>query len=75
MNKLLPEKYITRNDWAHINSIEYIAKDDSVVISMRNVHTIAKISLEKSELVWILTNPKFYKETNVEDKVLKRRVI
>ena len=38
---------------------------------MRNVHTIAKISLEKGELVWILTNPKFYKETNVEDKVLK----
>lgn len=71
MNQLLPEKYITRNDWAHINSIEYIAKDDSVVISMRNVHTIAKISLEKGELVWILTNPKFYKETNVEDKVLK----
>ena len=71
MNELFDDTYVTRSDWAHINSIEYIAKDDSVVISMRNVHTIAKISLEKGELVWILTNPKFYKETNVEDKVLK----
>ena len=71
MNHLMPEKYITRNDWAHINSIEYIAEDDSVVISMRNVHTIAKISLEKSEIVWVLTKPKFYSGTSIEDKVLK----
>ena len=47
MNHLLVEKYITRNDWAHINSIEYIKEDDSVIISMRNVHTIAKISLKE----------------------------
>lgn len=71
MNHLLVEKYITRNDWAHINSIEYIKEDDSVIISMRNVHTIAKISLKDESIVWLLTKPKFYKNTDVEDKVLK----
>ena len=71
VNNLLAEKYITRNDWAHINSIEYIKEDDSVIVSMRNVHTIAKIGLENGNLIWILTNPKFYKDTEVEDKVLK----
>ncbi len=71
VNNLLAEKYITRNDWAHINSIEYIKEDDSVIVSMRNVHTIAKIGLANGNLIWILTNPKFYEGTDVENKVLK----
>lgn len=71
VNDLFDDTYKTRNDWAHINSIDYIPAEESVVISMRNVHTIAKINLPKREIVWILTNPEFYKGTNVEDKVLK----
>ena len=42
---LFDDTYKTRNDWAHINSIDYIPAEESVVISMRNVHTIAKINL------------------------------
>lgn len=71
VNDLFDDTYKTRNDWAHINSIDYIPAEESVVISMRNVHTIAKINLPKREIVWLLAKPKFYKDTNVEDKVLK----
>lgn len=71
MNDLFDDTYKTRNDWAHINSIDYIPAEGTVVISMRNVHTIAKIHLEKREIVWLIAKPKFYKGTNVEDKVLK----
>ncbi len=71
MNDLFDDTYKTRNDWAHINSIDYIPEEGTVVISMRNVHTIAKIHLEKREIVWLIAKPKFYKGTNVEDKVLK----
>ncbi len=71
MNDLFDDTYKTRNDWAHINSIDYIPAEDAVVVSMRNVHTIAKIDLKKREIIWLLAKPKFYKNTNVEDKVLK----
>lgn len=71
MNELFDDTYKTRNDWAHINSIDYIPEEDSVVVSMRNVHTIAKINLKKREIVWLIAKPRFYKGTNVEDKVLK----
>lgn len=71
MNELFDDTYKTRNDWAHINSIDYIPEEGSVVVSMRNVHTIAKINLKNREIVWLIANPKFYKGTNVEDKVLK----
>ena len=71
MNDLFDDTYKTRNDWAHINSIDYIPAEGCVVVSMRNVHTIAKINLKKREIVWLIAKPKFYKGTNVEDKVLK----
>lgn len=71
MNELFDDTYKTRNDWAHINSIDYIPEEGSVVVSMRNVHTIAKINLAKREIVWLIAKPKFYQGTNVEDKVLK----
>jgi len=71
MNDLFDDTYKTRNDWAHINSIDYIPAEGCVVVSMRNIHTIAKINLEKREIVWLIAKPGFYKGTNVEDKVLK----
>ncbi len=71
MNDLFDDTYKTRNDWAHINSIDYIPEEDAAVVSMRNVHTIAKIDLKERSIIWIIAKPKFYKGTNVEDKVLK----
>jgi len=71
MNDLFDDTYKTRNDWAHINSIDYIPDENAVVISMRNVHTIAKIDLAKREIIWLLAKPRFYKKTSASDKVLK----
>ena len=51
VNELFDDTYVTRSDWAHINSFDYIAEEDCVIVSMRNIHTIAKISLKDNELV------------------------
>ncbi len=69
-NHLFDKTYVTRYDWAHINSFEYIPEEDAVIASYRNIHTIAKISLKSNEIIWILANPVFYKNTKQEDKVL-----
>lgn len=70
-NKLFDSTYITRYDWAHVNSFEYIPEEDAIIASYRNIHTIAKIDLKTNELVWILANPAFYENTAQADKVLK----
>lgn len=71
VNDLFDNTYVTRSDWAHINAFAYIPEEDSVIVSMRNIHTIAKISLKDNELIWIIANPRFYNETEQKEKVLK----
>lgn len=71
VNDLFDKTYVTRSDWAHINAFAYIPEEDCVIVSMRNIHTIAKISLKDNELIWIIANPRFYKKTEQKDKVLK----
>ena len=71
VNDLFDKTYVTRSDWAHINAFAYIPEEDCVIVSMRNIHTIAKISLKSNELIWIIANPEFYKKTEQKDKVLK----
>lgn len=71
VNDLFDKTYVTRSDWAHINAFAYIPEEDCVIVSMRNIHTIAKISLKDNELIWIIANPEFYKKTEQKDKVLK----
>ncbi len=70
-NQLFDSTYITRYDWAHVNSFEYIHEEDAIIVSYRNIHTIAKISFDKNEIIWLLANPVFYKKTKQADKVLK----
>lgn len=70
VNDLFDDTYKTRNDWAHINSVDYISSENAILISMRNIHTIAKININTKELVWILSNPDFYSKTTIKDKVL-----
>lgn len=71
VNDLFDDTYKTRNDWAHINSVDYIPEENSIIISMRNIHTIAKIDMASKELVWLLSNPKFFEATSVAEKVLQ----
>lgn len=67
----IDNKYIQSGDWAHLNSVELNEEEKTVTVSLRNLHTVAKINYEKKEVVWILGNPSFWKGSSVEDKVLK----
>lgn len=71
LNQIFDSTHITRYDWAHINSFQYIPEEDAVVVCMRNIHTIAKINLTRNEIDWIIANPVFYKNTEQYDKVLQ----
>ena len=71
MNQLYDKTYITRYDWAHINAFEYLPKEDAIIVCMRNIHTIAKISMARNEIEWMIANPDFYEKTEQRDKVLK----
>lgn len=70
-NEIFDSTYVTRYDWAHINSFEYIPEEDAIIASYRNIHTIAKINMQTKELIWILANPVFYEKTEQAEKVLK----
>ncbi len=71
MNDVFDETYVTRNDWVHLNAMDYIPEENAVIACMRNIHTIAKISLDNYEIKWIMCNPEFFKGTEQQDKVLK----
>ncbi len=65
------EKYQDMMDWAHINSAVYDEEQDSMLVSMRNIHSVAKFDWGKDELLWLLSDPRFWEGTPMEDKLLK----
>ena len=68
---VLGDTYVDMVDWAHVNSAAYNEEDDSVIISLRNVHAILCVDYSTKELKWLLADPDFWKGTPVEDKLLK----
>ena len=64
-----PRKFQNRCDWAHLNSICCDGRD-AMVVSLRNLHTVAKIDLKSGDIVWVLAHPQQYKGTALEEKVL-----
>lgn len=60
-----------QTDWAHPNSIEYDANDDSMLVCFRNIHTIAKFNWSTLELHWIISPAQLWKGTPLESKVLR----
>ncbi len=71
MNDFFDDTYVNWHDWAHINSFHYIPGDDDIIVSCRNIHTIARLDLKNKKIKWIFTNPLFYKGTAQEGDVLK----
>lgn len=45
----------TNDEWFHINSIDYIEEDNSILISSRNQHAVVKLKYPSLELDWVLT--------------------
>ncbi|MCD8014365.1 MAG: aryl-sulfate sulfotransferase [Lachnospiraceae bacterium] len=62
--------YISRNDWAHINTVSYDEETDSILISCRNLHSVIRIDWSTNEILWILADPAVWDGTGYEDRVL-----
>ena len=63
--------FVDSPDWAHINTLEYNNHDKTLMVCLRNLHAVIKLNYEKKQLEWVLGNPEFFKNTSMEDKVLK----
>ncbi|MFQ9515129.1 MAG: aryl-sulfate sulfotransferase [Eubacterium sp.] len=66
----IDHKYVCTSDWAHLNSIEYNTDEKTVMVNLRNLHSVMKINYEKQELMWILGHPTYWENSTVSDKVL-----
>lgn len=71
LRDIFDNTYKDRIDWAHINTISYDEETNSILICLRNLHSALKIDWDTNEIKWILADPKFWKGTAMEDKVLK----
>ncbi len=69
LGPLFPRKYLKRKDWAHLNAL-YCCDRDHILISLRNLHTIAKLDLTANELLWVAAPPDLYEGTKLESKML-----
>ena len=44
------------HDWSHVNAVQYVAEDDTLIVSVRHQDCIVKIGREDGKLRWILGN-------------------
>ena len=47
-------------DWAHLNTVSYCKDDNSVIVCLRNLHSILKFDWETKEIKWMLGDPDFW---------------
>ncbi|WP_026834636.1 aryl-sulfate sulfotransferase [Eubacterium xylanophilum] len=71
MRKIFDSTYVDKTDWAHLNTVSYNEKDNSILLSPRNVHAAVKVDWKTDEIKWIIANPQMFKGTKQESKVLK----
>ena len=64
----IPGVGVGRN-WAHVNSVDYDAADDSVVLSVRHQSAVVKVGRDK-KVKWILSSPEG-RRNDFKDKILK----
>lgn len=71
LGDIFDKTYQDRADWAHLNSVSYYEKDNSVLVSMRNIHSVSSIDWRTGEMRWLLSDLRFWEGTEMEDKLLK----
>lgn len=71
LNVFFDDNYGLGPGYIHLNAVSYYPKDHSVIVSMRNNHTVAKIDWKTKELKWIMSHPENYKGSPLEKKLLK----
>ncbi len=70
MVDLFGDKYRDQVDWAHVNSVRHDPKDNTLLLCLRNIHSVIKFDYDTLEVKWILSIPEFWEGTKVEDKLL-----
>lgn len=70
LNKCFDDTYKDSLDWAHINSLSFNEEEQTLVVSLRNLHSIVKIDWNTEEIIWIMADPRFWEKTAMKDKVL-----
>jgi len=68
---LFDDTYKDMMDWAHVNSAVYYPKDNSILVSLRNIHSVLSIDYETKKLRWLMSDPEFWKGSDMVDKLLK----
>lgn len=58
-------------DWVHGNSLEYNEEEDTMLICMRNIHTMAKIRWSTGELIWFISMPELWENSDIDKRRLK----
>ena len=71
LKDLLGDRYADMVDWVHGNALEYDETEDTMLICMRNVHTVLKFNWTTKEILWVLALPSIWEGTPLEDKVLQ----
>lgn len=56
-------------DWLHLNTVQYLEEEDSLIVSSRETSTIIKVEQVHSDpqLTWLLGNPDFWEDTAYAD--------
>lgn len=70
LGSFFPERLQNKYDWAHLNRV-YCQDERHVIVSLRNVHTVAKLDMVEQRVVWILAHRELYEGTEWEDRVLR----
>lgn len=58
-------------DWAHLNTVSYYSRDNSVIVCLRNLHSVIKIDWETKKIKWLLGDPFFWTGTSMEKYLIK----
>lgn len=62
-------EFLGAEDWFHLNSIDYCAEDDSIIVSGNFQSTIAKIDWPTGEIIWMISEEEGW-TTRFEEYIL-----
>ena len=56
-------------DWLHLNTVQYLEEDDSLIVSSRETSTVIKVEQVHTQpaIAWLLGDPAFWEGTAYED--------
>ncbi len=63
--------YFDYFDWAHINTVSYRQEDHTVLVCLRNLHTVMQLDWQTNEILWLFSDPVMWQGTIYEDRVLE----